>query len=111
MRTIIPSMRTKNIILRVCAWWLGCIVSVSANVKARAAVPLVGFSDSHPVKIMPMGDSITDDFVYNGAWRLPLQPLLDTSGYPFTFVGRKASTAVPGVFTKVGHEGWCGATT
>jgi hypothetical protein len=27
---------------------------------------------------MPVGDSITDDCEINGAWRLYLQPLLDT---------------------------------
>jgi len=49
---------------------------------------LANFSAANPVKIMAVGDSITDDVVGNGAWRLYLQPLLETNGYPFTFVGR-----------------------
>ena len=57
---------------------------------------------------MAVGDSITDDCSINGAWRQYLQPLLETNGYSFTFVGRYSSTAV-GKFTKVKHEGVCGA--
>lgn len=57
---------------------------------------------------MAVGDSITDDCSINGAWRQYLQPLLETNGYPFTFVGRFSSSA-SGKFTKVKHEGICGA--
>jgi len=57
---------------------------------------------------MAVGDSITDDCSINGAWRQFLQPFLQTNGYPFNFVGRYGS--VPsGAFTKVKHEGICGA--
>ncbi len=57
---------------------------------------------------MAVGDSITDDCSINGAWRQDLQPLLQTNGYPFTFVGRYSSSSTP-TFTKVKHEGICGA--
>lgn len=57
---------------------------------------------------MAVGDSITDDCVFNGAWRSQLQTLLETNGYPFTFVGRQTSATAPG-FTKTQHEGYCGA--
>jgi len=66
------------------------------------------FSAARPLKIMAVGDSITDDCSINGAWRLYLQPLLEQAGYPFTFVGRWASTPGGG-FTKTQHEGMCGA--
>lgn len=56
---------------------------------------------------MPIGDSITDDCSYVGAWRAPLQPLLDTNGFAFTNVGRLISSALSG-FTKRRHEGYCG---
>jgi lysophospholipase L1-like esterase len=69
---------------------------------------LSNFSSSNPMKVMAIGDSITDDCVYNGAWRQYLQPLLDANGYPFVFVGRQASSPSGG-FTKVFHEGYCGA--
>lgn len=71
---------------------------------------LTNFTAAKPMKIMPIGDSITDDCEANGAWRQYLQPLLETNGYPFTFVGRQASSPSPGTgFTKVNHEGYCGA--
>src|SRR5262252_9790895 len=57
---------------------------------------------------MPVGDSITDDCSINGAWRLYLQPLLQTSGYAFTNLGRWVSAGTP-TFTKTRHEGICGA--
>ena len=75
---------------------------------ARADLVLSDFSPAHPLKVMAVGDSITDDCVVNGAWRLYLQPLLETSGYAFTFVGRQSSSA-SGSFTKTLHEGYCGA--
>jgi lysophospholipase L1-like esterase len=58
---------------------------------------------------MAIGDSITDDCSISGAWRRYLQPLLETNGYPFVFVGRYASTPTTPSFTKVYHEGHCGA--
>jgi lysophospholipase L1-like esterase len=57
---------------------------------------------------MAVGDSITDDCSINGAWRQYLQPLLQTNGYSFTFVGRYSSSPTA-TFTKVKHEGICGA--
>ncbi len=75
---------------------------------ARGELVLTRFSAANPIKIMAIGDSITDDCVANGAWRQYLQSLLDTNGYPFTFVGRNQSV-VSGSFTKTRHEGYCGA--
>ena len=87
---------------------LFCLLLSGTLMSARGEVVLANFSAANPVKIMAVGDSITDDCVFNGAWRQYLQPLLDTSGYSFTFVGRVAS--VPsGSFTKTNHEGYCGA--
>ena len=77
-------------------WWM----------TARAELVLNNFSAANPIKIMAIGDSITDDCEVNGAWRQYLQPLLETNGYPFTFVGRNQSTS-SGSFTKVLHEGYC----
>ncbi|HWH71163.1 MAG TPA: GDSL-type esterase/lipase family protein, partial [Candidatus Sulfotelmatobacter sp.] len=75
---------------------------------ARAEIVLSEYGASRPLKIMAIGDSITDDCVYNGAWRLYLQPLLEANGYPFTFVGRQVS-GTSGKFTKTWHEGYCGS--
>jgi len=43
---------------------------------------LANFSAANPIKIMPLGDSITDDGVTNGAWRQYLQPLLEQQVIP-----------------------------
>jgi lysophospholipase L1-like esterase len=66
------------------------------------------FSATNPMKIMPVGDSITDDCVTNGAWRLFLQPLLVTNGIAFTNTGRLLSAGYAG-FTQRRHEGYCGS--
>ena len=67
------------------------------------------YSSPKALKIMPFGDSITDDCEVNGAWRLYLQPLLSANGYAyFFFTGRQSSSPV-GNFTSVLHEGYCGA--
>src|SRR6516164_1568138 len=87
--------------------WL-CLVLLNLWAMAHASLVLNNFSASHPIKVMAIGDSITDDCSINGAWRLYLQPLLETNGYPFTFVGRNQSPP-SGSFTKVQHEGYCGA--
>ena len=87
-----------------------CLLILGALTTARGKLVLANFSAANPVKIMAIGDSITDDCVANGAWRKYLQTLLDTNGYPFTFVGRNQSTP-SGSFTKIQHEGYCGAVT
>ena len=69
---------------------------------------LTNYTTSNPLKIMPVGDSITDDCSINGAWRLYLQPLLQTNGYAFTNLGRWLSSPTS-TFTKTRHEGICGA--
>ena len=87
---------------------LFCLLLSGALLSARGELVLANFSAANPIKIMAVGDSITDDGVFNGAWRLYLQPLLDNNGYPFTFVGRNQSMP-SGSFTKTYHEGYSGA--
>jgi lysophospholipase L1-like esterase len=86
--------------------WL-TISLLTALMSARSELVLTNFTAAKPLKIMPIGDSITDDCSVNGAWRLYLQPLLETNGFPFTFTGRQISSAMPG-FSKTHHEGYCG---
>src|SRR6266568_9083264 len=85
-----------------------CLLALTLLTSAHGDLVLTNFSSVKPLKVMPMGDSITDDCEVNGAWRLYLQPLLQSSGYPFTFVGRQVSSSVGTSFTKVDHEGYCG---
>ena len=70
------------------------------RVPGGGGLALTNFTPASPIKVMAIGDSITDDCVTNGAWRAFLQPLLESNGYPFTFVGRQVSVASPATFTK-----------
>jgi len=83
------------------------LLLAATTMWTRADVVLANFSPARPLKIMAVGDSITDDCFGNGAYRLYLQPLLESNGYAFTFVGRNVSAAAPG-FTQRRHEGYCG---
>ncbi|HTL55829.1 MAG TPA: SGNH/GDSL hydrolase family protein [Candidatus Limnocylindrales bacterium] len=74
----------------------------------RGELILTNFSATNLMKIMPVGDSITDDCSVNGAWRLYLQPLLESNHIAFTNTGRNVSAAATG-FTKRRHEGYCGS--
>ncbi|SPE52482.1 hypothetical protein SBV1_1530028 [Verrucomicrobia bacterium] len=98
-------------------WWpaltprfqrLFCLLILALLGAARGELVLTNYSATHPIKIMPIGDSITDDCEVNGAWRAYLQPLLTSNGFHFTFVGRQSS-APSGQFTQTHHEGYCGA--
>lgn len=75
---------------------------------ARAELALTNYTAAHPLKILPIGDSITDDSVTNGAWRTYLEPLLVANGYNFTNLGRWGSIPQPG-FTRTNHEGMDGS--
>ena len=79
-----------------------------AATPGRAELVIANFSSTNLLKVMAVGDSITDDCSINGAWRAPLQSLLETNRFPFTFTGRQASAPATG-FSKLRHEGYCGA--
>lgn len=78
-----------------------------ATITARAELALTNYTAAHPLKVLAIGDSITDDSVTNGAWRAYLGKLLVTNGYVFTNLGRWSSATAPG-FTQVHHEGMDG---
>jgi lysophospholipase L1-like esterase len=95
--------------LRRCRLFASFALLAGFLTSARGQINLANYSSNNPVKIMCIGDSITDDCETPGAWRQYLQPLLDNSGYPFIFVGRNHSTPKPPTFTQTAHEGYCGA--
>src|SRR5579862_9478832 len=70
-----------------------CLFSATS---LRAELVLTNYNASKPLKVMAVGDSITDDCAINGAWRLYLQPLLQANGYAFTNLGRWVSSPTPG---------------
>jgi lysophospholipase L1-like esterase len=84
------------------------LLLVVAVTTTRGELVLANYGATNLMKIMPVGDSITDDCSTNGAWRLFLQPLLETNGIAFTNTGRLLSVGYSG-FTKRKHEGYCGS--
>jgi lysophospholipase L1-like esterase len=100
-----PDSRYTPFRLLTCLW-LAAVCALAGS-TLRAELVLTNYTATNLLKVMPIGDSITDDCAINGAWRLYLQPLLQNNGYAFTNLGRWASS--PGSFTKVRHEGICGA--
>jgi lysophospholipase L1-like esterase len=63
--------------------------------------------DNSPIRIMPMGDSITFGINYPGAYRIKLEKLLVTTGNSFQFVG-SMSNGPNELISKSneGHSGW-----
>jgi len=89
-------------------FWVWLVLWFLSPAAGRAELVLTNFTPGNPLKIMAVGDSITDDCMFDGAWRQYLQPLLETNGYPFVFVGRQSSAPKVG-FNQILHEGYCGS--
>ncbi|MBI5542922.1 MAG: DUF1593 domain-containing protein, partial [Deltaproteobacteria bacterium] len=65
------------------------------------------------VKIMPLGDSLTDgshNGIYAGSYRIELERLMNGKGWSWDFVGSKANGASNGLSDE-SHEGWIGYWT
>lgn len=60
-----------------------------------------------PLRIMCMGDSITEGGASFSNWRYPLWTKLHAGGYAFVFVGSKQSSSPAGALS---HEGYGGKT-
>jgi lysophospholipase L1-like esterase len=73
---------------------------------AAAAVQPV--SAAPPIRIMPLGDSITDGAGAPGGYRLPLYQLLTNAGFNVDFVGTLTDNGAPGLPDPdhEGHSGW-----
>ena len=65
-----------------------------------------------PVKIMPLGDSLTEGANHNqcGAYRVPLLEMLDKDGVPYEFVGFHSISSGRITNGQVNHSGKGGAT-
>ena len=58
-----------------------------------------------PLRIMPLGDSITEGSGAAGGYRLPLYIALTNAGYNVDLVGSHASNTAPGLGPETHHEG------
>lgn len=61
-----------------------------------------------PIRVMPVGDSITDGAGAPGGYRLPLYQLLTNAGFNVDFVGTLTDNSAPGLADPdhEGHSGW-----
>ncbi|MCC3423123.1 MAG: hypothetical protein JGK24_05050 [Microcoleus sp. PH2017_29_MFU_D_A] len=59
-----------------------------------------------PIKIMPLGDSITDGYFVPGGYRIDLQPAMENRGYAIEFVGSLSNG--PDTLLSQHHEGHSG---
>jgi lysophospholipase L1-like esterase len=82
--------------------------AVGAAVIAAAGLLFAGgqAQAATPVKIMPLGDSITDGFNVPGGYRITLKPKLDAGGYATDFVGTQSNG--PASLTDREHQGLSG---
>lgn len=85
-----------------------CLMLLAGLLPASGQLVLTDFSTSHPIKIMYIGDSVTDDCVHVNAWRFYLEQILRTNGIPWATSGRQLSPTTGG-FTNRQYEGYCGA--
>ena len=61
---------------------------------------------NRPIKIMPLGDSITDGYFVPGGYRIDLQPAIENRGYAIEFVGSLSNG--PNTLLSQHHEGHSG---
>src|SRR5258705_5620132 len=82
--------------------WLFAVLSIIASVLSADA-------DAPPVRILPLGDSITYGYPVPGGYRLPLYQLLTNAGYNVDFTGTQTDNGAPD-FPDPNHEGQPGWT-
>jgi lysophospholipase L1-like esterase len=82
--------------------------AVGATLIAAAGLMFAGgqAQAATAVKIMPLGDSITDGFNVPGGYRITLKPKLDAGGYTTDFVGTMSNG--PASLTDREHQGLTG---
>src|SRR2546427_13252520 len=78
-----------------------CASIVIAFVVTATATP-------PPIRILPLGDSITQGWIVPGGYRLPLYQLLTNAGYNVDFTGTQTDNGAPGLPDPdhEGHPGW-----
>src|SRR5437899_1688007 len=61
-----------------------------------------------PIRILPLGDSITYGYPVSGGYRLPLYQLLTNGGYNVDFTGTQTDNGAPALpdSDHEGHSGW-----
>ena len=80
--------------------WLALGLVTSTAVARAPAAP--------PIRVLPLGDSITDGAGAPGGYRLRLYQLLTNAGFNVDFVGTLTDNGAPGLPDPdhEGHSGW-----
>jgi cellulase/cellobiase CelA1 len=97
--------------MRTVPRWAGAVVAVGAMVLATAAA-VAGSTPARAesnggVRVMPLGDSITDGLTVPGGYRIGLWQRFVNNGYKVDFVGSLSNgPASLGDHDHEGHSGW-----
>jgi lysophospholipase L1-like esterase len=87
--------------------WVGALVAVTLAAAAAAGVATARAESNGGVRVMPLGDSITDGLTVPGGYRIGLWQRLVTPGYRVDFVGSLSNgPASLGDHDHEGHSGW-----
>ncbi|WP_027344609.1 RICIN domain-containing protein [Hamadaea tsunoensis] len=96
----------RSTIKRLCAAGLG-LAAVTVGLAVGAAAPAQAAESNGGVRVMPLGDSITDGFNVPGGYRIGLWQRLAAGGYLTDFVGSGSNgPANLGDHDHEGHSGW-----
>jgi lysophospholipase L1-like esterase len=93
--------------------WFGAIVSAATalalaiGLAATTGVQRAAAESNGGVKVMPLGDSITDGYTVPGGYRIGLWQRFVSGGYTVDFVGSQSNgPASLGDHDHEGHPGW-----
>lgn len=92
--------------------WPAALTAIAALILAAGALVGLGLGTAHAesnggVRVMPLGDSITDGFNIPGGYRVGLWQRLVNGGYRVDFVGSSFNgPAELGDHDHEGHSGW-----
>jgi lysophospholipase L1-like esterase len=97
---------------RACLGWAAALTAIVAVVLAAGALVGLGLGTARAesnggVRVMPLGDSITDGFTVPGGYRIGLWQRLVSGGFRADFVGSLFNgPASLGDHDHEGHSGW-----
>src|SRR3954451_24502142 len=88
--------------------WAGGLVAILLAAGALIGIGTAAYAESHGgVRVMPLGDSITDGITVPGAYRTGLWQRFVNDGYKVDFVGSLSNgPATLGDHDHEGHSGW-----
>src|SRR3954452_18575432 len=87
--------------------WVGALAALSLAGAAAVGIATSNAESNGGVRVMPLGDSITDGLTVPGGYRIDLWQKLVAGGYTVDFVGSLSNgPASLGDHDHEGHSGW-----